>query len=141
MNNQDLNIYIPEYNPSKYKKAVKVSKTISIISLIAMILGIVIILLKAYLDSNSFLVNVNGVLQKDWSWIIILLGIIVAIFGLTSLLVYVLHIRLKQANAIFSEPDESKRLAMHSKFDAQARKAAKVHAAYAAANIASDLKK
>ena len=29
MNNQDLNIYIPEYNPSKYKKAVKISKIIS----------------------------------------------------------------------------------------------------------------
>ena len=141
MNNQDLNICIPEYNPSKYKKAVKISKIISIISLIAMILGIVIILLKAYLDSNSFLVNVNGVLQKDWGWIIILLGIVVAVFGLTSLLVYVLHIRLKQANAVFSEPDESKRLAMHSKFDAQARKAAKVHAAYAATNIASNSKK
>lgn len=141
MNNQDLNIYIPEYNPSKYKKAVKISKMISIISLIAMILGIVIILLKAYLDSNSFLVNVNGVLQKDWGWIIILLGIVVTVFGLTSLFVYVLHIRLKQANAVFSEPDESKRLAMYLKFDAQARKAAKVHAACAAANIASNLKK
>ena len=141
MNNQDLNIYIPEYNPSKYKKAVIISKIISIISLIAMILGIVIILLKAYLDSNSFLVNVNGVLQKDWGWIIILLGIVVTVFGLTSLLVYVLHIRLKQANAVFSEPDESNRLAMHSKFDAQARKAAKVHAAYAATNIASNSKK
>lgn len=141
MNNQDLNIYIPEYNPSKYKKAVKISKIISIISLIAMILGIVIILLKAYLDSNSFLINVNGVLQKDWSWIIILLGIVVVVFGLTSLFVYVLYIRLKQANAVFSEPDENKRLAMHSNFDAEARKAAKVHAAYATANIASNSKK
>lgn len=141
MNNQDLNIYIPEYNPLKYKKAIKISKIISLVSLIAMILGIVIVLLKAYLDSNSFLVNVNGVLQKDWSWIIILLGIVVAVFGLTSLFAYVLHIRLKQANAVFSEPDESKRIAMHSKFDAQARKAAKVHAAYTTANIASNSKK
>ena len=121
--------------------AKSITGKVSIISLIAMILGIVIILLKACLDSNSFLVNVNGVLQKDWSWIIILLGIIVAVFGLTSLFTYVLHIRLKQANAVFSEPDENKRLAMHSKFDAEARKAAKVHAAYAATNIASNSKK
>lgn len=141
MNNQNLNIYIPEYNPSKYKKAVKISKIISIISLIAMILGFVIILLKAYLDSNSFLVNVNGVLQKDWNWIIILLGIVIAVFGLISLLVYVLHIRLKQANAIFSEPDENKRLEMHSKFDVQAKKAAKIQAACASINITSNLKK
>ena len=141
MNNQDLNIYIPEYNPSKYKKAIKISKIISIISLIAMVLGVLAILLKACLDSNSFLVNVNGVSQKDWSWIIILLGIVIAVFGLISLFVYILHIRLKQANAVFSEPDESKRLAMHSKFDAQARNAAKVHATYTAANIVSNSKK
>ena len=141
MTNQDLNIYIPEYNPSKYKKAVKISKIISIIFLIAMILGIVIILLKAYLDSNSFLINVNGVLQKDWGWIIILLGIVVTVFGLTSLFVYVLHIKLKQANAVFSEADKNKRLAMHLKFDAEARKAAKAHAAYVSINIANNLKK
>lgn len=96
-----------------------------------MILGIVIILLKAYLDSKSFLINVNGVLQKDWNWIIILLGIVIAVFGLISLLVYVLHIRLKQANTIFSEPDENKRLAMHSKFDVQAKKASKIQVACA----------
>lgn len=141
MNNQDLNIYIPEYNPSKYKKATKIAKLISIILLLFMIIGIIIILLKALLDDNSFLVNVNGIPQKDWSWIIILMGFVVGIFGVTSLCTYVLHIRLKQANTVFSEPNENKRLAMHMKFDSEAREAAKAHAAFASINMANNSKK
>lgn len=139
MNSEDN--YIPEYNPSKYKNATKISKIISIILLLFMIIGIILILIKALLDSNSFLVNVNGVSQKDWNWIIILIGIVVGVFGITSLCTYILHIRLKQANAVFSELDENKRLAMHLKFDAEARKAAKVHAAYTSINMTNNSRK
>ena len=78
--------------------------------------------MTAYLDRNSFLVNINGVPKKDWGWIIILLGIVIAIFGLSSLFVYILYIRLKQAHAVFCEPDENKRLQMHLKFHAVAIK-------------------
>ena len=132
MNN--VNNYIPEYNPSKYKKAAKISKIVSIILLFIMIIGITLVLMKALLDSNSFIVNVNGISQKNWSWIIILIGSIVGVFGITSLCTYVLHIRLKQANAVFSESDEKKRLALHLKFDTEAKKAAKAHATYDAVN-------
>ena len=140
MNNPKSNMYIPEYNPSKYKKAAKISKIISVISLIAMILGVLTILLQVYLNSDFFLVRVNGVLQKDWNWICICLGIVISTFGLTSLFVYILYIRLKQANAIFSEPDESKRLEMNMKYVSGASKAAKIHAASATTNIASNFK-
>ena len=137
----DENTYIPEYNPKKYKKASNVVKIIAVISLIVMIIGISIILLKTFLDRNSFLVNVNGVPQKDWSWIIISIGMVISFFGLPSLCLYVLHIRLKQANNIFAEPDENKRLEMHLKFDKQAQTAAKISAPYSATKVAGIIKK
>ena len=140
--NSEMHIeeYIPEYNPTKYLKAIKISKIVSLICLIIMIIGVAFILLKANLDNSSFIVNVNGVPQKNWSWIIILIGIVVAVFGLTSLFTYVLNIRLKQANAVFAEPDEQKRLEKHLKFDKQAKVARRIWAASAAANIANDKK-
>lgn len=140
-NERYIEEYIPEYKPTKYLKATKISKIISLISLTIMIIGVVFILLKANLDNSSFIVNVNGVPQKDWSWIIILIGIVVAVFGITSLCTYVLHIRLKQANAVFAEPDEQKRLEKHLKFDKQAKTARKIWAASATASITSDRRK
>lgn len=133
--------YIPEYNPQKYKKACKMAKIISFVLLILMIICVLLFLSKVFLDKNSFMVSVNGVLEKDWSWIFIQLSIIIASLGITSLILFVLSIRLKQANAVFSEQNEEKRLAMHLKFDAQARKAAKIHAASSAVNLSTDLKK
>lgn len=103
---------IPEYNPAKFKRAAKVSKVVSILCLIIMCVGIAWILGKAFLDDNAFLVSVNGVPQKQWTDVIMLTGVIGAVFGLLSVFAFMLHVRLKWANAIFSEPDEKKRLAM-----------------------------
>ena len=134
-------VYIPEYNPQKYKKEYKVTRIISIILFVLMIIGVALFLAKVFLDKNSFMVNVNGVLEKDWSWIIIQLSMIVAPLGIASLVLFVLYKRLKQANAVFSETDEQKRLEGHLKFDKQAKTAAKIHATIAAAQVAQHTKK
>jgi len=134
-------IYIPEYNPNKYKNAIKVVKIISTILLCIMFVGIALLMMKFFLDKNAFIVNVNGVPQKDWSWFLIILGIIVSIFGLGSLFTWVLYMRLKQANAVFAEKDEQKRLEGHLKFDKQAKTAAKIHATIAATQVGQHTKK
>ena len=64
-------VYVPEYNPQKYKTAYKVVRIISISLFVLMIICIVGFLLKAFLDKDSFMVAVNGVPQKDWSWLIL----------------------------------------------------------------------
>lgn len=101
--------YIPPYQPDKYRTAIKVCRAISLGSLLIMIFGAVAVVAIATLDPNSFIVNVQSVPQKDISGIIILVGCILSVFGLTSLFVHVLGMNLRAANAIFSEPDESKR--------------------------------
>lgn len=133
--------YIPEYNPNKYKKAAQVAKVTSVTLLIIMILGVSIILLKAFTDDNSFVVNVNGVPRKDWGWMIICLAMIISPFGITSLCVFVLHIRLKQANAVFSEVDENKRLNKHLEFSKQAETARKVNGIVSTINVIDDINK
>lgn len=133
-------IYIPEYNPNKYKKAIKVVKIISIIFLCIMFVGIALLMMKFFLDKNAFIVNVNDVPQKDWSFFLIILGMIVSVFGLGSLFTWVLYMRLKQANAVFAEKDEQKRLEGHLTFDKQAKTAAKIAGSYAASQLAKDIK-
>lgn len=122
--------YIPEYNPLKYKKAMKNTKITSIIFLAIMIWGVAIVLFNAFLNSNSFIVNVNGNPEKDWSWIIIILSMIISIFGLTSFFVFVVYRRLKKANAMFSEPDDKKRVEMFRKLREEEEKANKISFVY-----------
>lgn len=139
--NKENTVYVPEYDPQKYKKAYKITKIISIILFVLMIIGVVLLLSKVFLDKDSFMVNVNGVLKKDWSWIIIQLGTIISTLGLSSLFSYVLYIRLKQANAVFSEADEQKRLEGHLKFNKQAKTASKIWVATSAAQAGQHIKK
>ena len=108
----------------------KNTKITSIIFLAIMIWGVAIVLFNVFLNSNSFIVNVNGSSEKDWSWIIIILSMIISIFGLTSFFVFVVYRRLKKANAMFSEPDEKKRVEMFRKLREEEEKANKISFVY-----------
>ena len=133
-------VYIPEYNPQKYKKAYKITKTISIVLLALAFVLAISVALYGYLDDNSFVWNVNGVPTKDYFtvWMNIIIAFIIP--AVLSLLAFVLYKRLKQANAVFSQVDQQKRLEGHLEFDKQAKTAAKIHAAYAASQLAQDIK-
>lgn len=134
-------VYVPEYNPNKYGKAYKVAKIISIILIIlAVVLGI-LVALYGYLNDNSFVWNVNGVPTKDYFSVWMTICISFFIPAVLSLISFVLYKRLKQANAVFAEEDEQKRLEGHLKFDEQAETAAKVFGAYAATQVGSHIKK
>ena len=140
INNQE-EIYVPEYKPGKYKKSSEVVKKISIVLFVLMLVGVVLFLLKVFIDKDAFMVCVNGVPENDWGWITILLSMIVAGLGIPSLLLFVLHKRLKQANLVFAEEDETKRLEKHLEFEQQAETAAKVHGVIAAKNLMDNFKK
>lgn len=68
------------------------------ICLASMHLGNVSILAIAILDHNSFVVNVNGVPQKDWVAAIFLAFIMSFVFVVLSLLFYYLSCRFNAAN-------------------------------------------
>ena len=140
INNQE-EIYVPEYKPEKYKKSSEVVKKISIVLFVLMLVGVALFLLKVFIDKDAFMVSVNGVPEKDWGWITILLSIIVAGLGIPSLVLFVLYKRLHQANLVFAEKDEAKRLEKHLEFEQQAETAAKVHGVIAAKNLMDNFKK
>lgn len=132
--------YIPEYNPLKYKKAMKNTKITSIVFFTIMIWGVGIVLFNVFFNANAFIVNVNGIPKKDWEWIIIILSMIIAIFGLSSFFVFMVYRRLKKANAMFSEPDEKKRIEMFKKINKEEEMANKISSAYNLYNISKDIK-
>jgi len=134
-------VYIPEYNPKKYKKAYEITKIVSIILIALAFVLAISVALYGYLDDNSFVWNVNGVPTKDYFavWMNIIISFIVP--AVLSLLSFVLYKRLKQANAVFSQVDEQKRLEGHLEFDKQAKTAAKIHAAYAATQVGKHINK
>lgn len=140
INNQE-EIYVPEYKPEKYKKSSEVVKKISIVLFILMLVGVALFLLKVFIDKDAFMVSVNGVPEKDWGWITILLSIIVAGLGIPSLVLFVLYKRLHQANLVFAEKDEAKRLEKHLEFEQQAETATKVHGVLAAKSLMDNFKK
>lgn len=134
-------LYVPEYKPEKYKKSSEVVKKISIMLFILMLVGVALFLLKVFTDKDAFMVSVNGVPEKDWGWITILLSMIVAGLGIPSLLLFVLHKRLKQANLVFAEKDEAKRLEKHLEFEQQAEVASDIHRVAAAKSLMDNFKK
>jgi len=138
---EEVELYVPEYKPEKYKKSSEVIKKISIVLFVLMLVGVVIFLLKVFIDKDAFMVSVNGVPEKDWGWITILLSMIVAGLGIPSLLLFVLHKRLKQANSVFAEKDEQKRLEKHLEFEKQAEVASDVHRVAAAKSLMDNFKK
>ena len=135
INNEEVEVYIPEYKPNKYKKAYGVMKIISIVLLCLMVVGIIIFAISILVNKDAYMVNVNGVPKLNTGFIIIIASMIIAGFGIPSLLFFVLSKRLKQANAVFAEEDEQKRLEKHLEFKEQAEVAADIHRVAAAKSL------
>ena len=121
MNNSNSEAYVPEYNPRKYGTAYRVTRILSKICLFAMIAGVTILFLIAWLNPNAFIsTGMNGVPRKSWITVIILCGIIVSVLGLSSFFLHIFSTILKQSNVEFPQEDENKRQKTHEQFDAQA---------------------
>ena len=127
---------IPEYNPNKYKKAYQISRYISVCLLVLAVVLLGIMIIRPFTNPDDYIVNVNGVSRKDWFIGNIIYMVMFIASALFSLFMFVLYIRLKQANAVFAEKDEQERVKKHEIFDSQAKKAAKIYATYQAGKIA-----
>jgi len=133
--------YIPEYNPNKYKKAYQISRYISVCLLVLAVILLGIMIIRPFTNPDDYIVNVNGVPRKDWFMGNVTYMVIFIAAALLSLFMFILYIRLKQANAVFAEKDEQERLKKHEKFDSQAGIAAKINTAYQAGKVAKYFKK
>lgn len=108
----DLMDLVPEYNPSKFRIAAKVTKIYSISMILVMVAIAACILVAAFLSDTAFVVDVNGIPTKQWLDVVSMFIMNMVLFGAFSIWTWFLHRKFKAANAIFSEPDPQKRLAM-----------------------------
>lgn len=70
----------------------------------------ILVALYGYLNDNLFVWNDNGIPTKDYFSVWMTICISFFIPAVLSLISFVLYKRLKQANFIFAQKDEQKRL-------------------------------
>ena len=127
---QEQEVYIPEYDPNKYAKEIKITRIIYITLFAVGILGAALffILATVFPDWPEWsMVRVRGVLQKDWDNIVIFTLIILTLGVLPGIFMKTFNWKYKLVAAIHAEPDEQKRLAMCDDFDDLQRSMRRIH--------------
>ncbi len=93
---KDNNINISKQKTQKHKLAINFFKILSVIFALLAVMLIITVLCKAIFDPGTFITNVNGIIQKSWSWVCLSIVIIASLFGIPSFVSYLFYKKLKK---------------------------------------------
>ena len=114
-----MNQYIPEYNPTKYLKAKKISLVVSIISII---LFVILTIIQVFISTGILFT----IMEETYTeWIVIGILLITVPLLVCSVLCLCLAIKFNKQNKMFSEPDPIKRMEMYKRLVEEAESAAR----------------
>ena len=114
-----MNQYIPEYNPTKFLRAKKISLIVSITSTV---LFIILTIIQVFIGTGILFTTLEEIYIE---WIVIGMLLITVPFLICSVLCLCLTSKFNKQNKMFSEPDQVKRMEMYKKLAEEEEAAAR----------------